>query len=86
MIVFELIGYLILGAIIGPIARFLVPGEDPMPWWGTILLGAAAAFLSGYLARIITPNNNGIPWIAAIISGVLLVLAVRFVRSRQAPS
>jgi uncharacterized membrane protein YeaQ/YmgE (transglycosylase-associated protein family) len=54
-----------------------------MPLWGTVLLGAVAAFLGGWLARIITPDNEGIPWIAAIITGVVLVLVVRFVRGRS---
>ena len=81
---FSLIGFLIAGAIIGAIARFLVPGEDPMPWWGTVLLGAGAAIIGGWLARIITPDNTGVPWIAAIIAGVVLVLIVRVVRSRSA--
>jgi uncharacterized membrane protein YeaQ/YmgE (transglycosylase-associated protein family) len=81
--IMALILYLIAGAIIGAVARFLVPGEDPMPWWGTVLLGAVAAFLGGWLARLITPDNEGIPWIAAIITGVVLVLIVRFVRGRS---
>ena len=80
---FSLIGFLIAGAIIGAIARLLVPGEDPMPWWGTVLLGAGAAIIGGWLARIITPDNTGVPWIAAIIAGVVLVLIVRVVRNRS---
>jgi uncharacterized membrane protein YeaQ/YmgE (transglycosylase-associated protein family) len=80
--VFDLIGFLIAGGIVGAIARFLVPGRDPMPWWGTILLGAAAAIIGGWLAGLITPDNRGFPWIASIIAGVGLVLIVRFVRSR----
>ncbi len=81
---FDLIGFLIAGGIVGAIARLLVPGRDPMPWWGTILLGAAAAIIGGWLAGLITPDNRGFPWIASIIAGVALVLIVRFVRSRAA--
>lgn len=80
----DLIGFLIMGAIVGAIARFIVPGEDPMPWWGTVLLGAAAAIIGGWLGGVITPDNRGFPWIAALIAGVVLVLGVRFVRGRQA--
>ena len=79
----DLIGFLIMGAIVGAIARFLVPGDDPMPWWGTVLLGAGAAIIGGWLAGVITPDNRGFPWIASIIAGVGLVLIVRFVRARQ---
>lgn len=80
----NLIGFLIGGAIVGAIARFIVPGEDPMPWWGTVLLGATAALIGGWLAGFITPDNQGFPWIGALIAGVGLVLAVRFFRNRQA--
>ena len=80
----QFIGFIIAGAIVGYVARFLVPGEDPMPWWATILLGAAAGIIGGWLGTIITPDNNGFPWIAAIIAGVGLVLVVRFVRNRSA--
>ncbi|GMQ85993.1 MAG: hypothetical protein BMS9Abin07_1564 [Acidimicrobiia bacterium] len=79
---FSLIGFLITGAVVGAIARFLVPGKDPMPWWGTVLLGAAAAIIGGWLAGFITPDNRGFPWITSLIAGVGLVLAVRFVRDR----
>jgi len=76
----EILGYLLVGVILGPIARFLVPGEDPMPWWMTILVGAIGAFLGGILAQYITPDNEGVPWIAAVVGAILLVLALRLVR------
>jgi uncharacterized membrane protein YeaQ/YmgE (transglycosylase-associated protein family) len=84
-LIWALILYLVAGAIIGAVARFLVPGEDPMPLWGTVLLGAVAAFLGGWLARIITPDNEGIPWIAAIITGVVLVLSSASFAAAAAP-
>jgi uncharacterized membrane protein YeaQ/YmgE (transglycosylase-associated protein family) len=78
-----IIGYIIVGCIVGPIARLLVPGEDPMPWWGTILLGAGGAFLGGFITDILPGDNRGIPWIASIIGAVLLVLAARVVGGRR---
>ena len=79
-----IIGYIIVGCIVGPIARLLVPGKDPMPWWATILLGAGGAFIGGFITEILPGSNSGVPWIASIIGGVLLVLLVRMVRGRQA--
>lgn len=80
----NLIGFLIAGGIVGAIARFIVPGEDPMPWWGTVILGAAAGIIGGWIAGFITPDNQGFPWIGALIAGVGLVLGVRFFRNRRA--
>jgi len=80
-----IIGYIIVGCIIGPLARLLVPGEDPMPWWATILVGIGGALIGGLLfEEIITPDNSGVPWIASVLGAVLLVLGLRFVRSRRA--
>jgi len=81
MTVGEILGFLLIGCIVGPIARFIVPGEDPMPIWMTIVLGAVGAFLGGWLlAEVITPDNEGIPWIAAILAAAALVVLVRLVR------
>ena len=81
MTIGEVLGYLLVGCIVGPLARFLVPGEDPMPIWMTIVLGAVGAFLGGWLlAEVITPDNDGVPWIAAILAAAALVVIVRLIR------
>ncbi len=77
----EVFGFLLVGCIVGPLARFIVPGDDPMPIWMTIVVGAVGAFLGGWLlAEVITPDNEGVPWIAAILAAALLVVLVRLVR------
>jgi uncharacterized membrane protein YeaQ/YmgE (transglycosylase-associated protein family) len=81
------IGFLLVGCVVGPVARFIVPGEDPMPIWMTILVGAVGAFLGGwFLAEVITPDNDGVPWIASIIGAALLVVLLRLVRRGTASS
>jgi uncharacterized membrane protein YeaQ/YmgE (transglycosylase-associated protein family) len=81
MTVGEVLGYLLVGCVVGPIARLLVPGEDPMPIWLTIVIGAVGAFLGGWLlSEVITPGNEGVPWIAAILAAAALVLLVRLIR------
>jgi uncharacterized membrane protein YeaQ/YmgE (transglycosylase-associated protein family) len=81
MTIGEVLGYLLVGCIVGPIARFVVPGDDPMPIWMTIVLGAIGAFLGGWLlAEVITPDNEGVPWIAAIVAAALLVVVARLLR------
>ena len=76
----EFLGYLLIGVIVGPLARLLIPGDDPMPWWMTILVGAVGALIGGWLAQYITPDNNGVPWIASILGAAVLVAALRLVR------
>ena len=47
------IGYIIGGAVIGILARFLKPGADPMGWIFTILLGIAGGILVGVHAYLL---------------------------------
>ena len=48
-----LIGFLVVGLVAGFIARFLVPGPDPMGWLGTLVLGLIGSFVGGTLAALI---------------------------------
>jgi uncharacterized membrane protein YeaQ/YmgE (transglycosylase-associated protein family) len=77
----EILGYLLLGLIVGPLARLLVPGRDPMGIAQTVIIGGLGSLLGGLVfQQWITPNNNGIPWIAAILGAVVLVVIVRLMR------
>src|SRR3989442_13970773 len=40
-----LIAFLVIGLVAGFIARFLVPGPDPMGWLGTLVLGLIGSFV-----------------------------------------
>ena len=42
---------LIIGLVVGAIAKFLMPGRDPGGIFITMLLGVAGAFLAGFLGR-----------------------------------
>ena len=48
-----ILGYIVGGAVIGILARFIKPGADPMGWILTILLGIAGAFIGGYVAPML---------------------------------
>jgi len=47
-LVWTIVGYSVFGLFAGLIARFLVPGRDPMGLIGTILLGVAGSFAGGF--------------------------------------
>ena len=47
-----IVSLLISGLIIGVLARFAVPGKDPLKLWQTILLGIAGSLLGGLLAGL----------------------------------
>ena len=75
----SIIGYIVVGAIVGVLARFLVPGDDPMGIIGTIVLGILGALIGGWVAGAIFPDTAGIDWIASIIAAIVLVLLWRAV-------
>jgi len=73
----SIIGYIVVGAIVGVLARFLVPGDDPMGIIGTIVLGIVGAVIGGWAAGAIFKDTAGVDWIASIVAAVLLVLLWR---------
>jgi len=48
-----LVSMVILGAIAGALARWVVPGEDPMSIAMTVALGIVGSFVGGFLGWLI---------------------------------
>lgn len=48
-----LLSLLVSGLIIGLLARFAVPGKDPLKLWQTILLGVAGSLAGGLVAGLV---------------------------------
>jgi uncharacterized membrane protein YeaQ/YmgE (transglycosylase-associated protein family) len=76
---FSIIGWIIFGAIVGVIARFLMPGRDPMGWIMTIVLGIAGSLLGGLLLGVLISGRATDPagWIGSILGAVLLLWLYR---------
>jgi uncharacterized membrane protein YeaQ/YmgE (transglycosylase-associated protein family) len=47
-----LLSLLVSGLLLGLLARFAVPGKDPLRLWQTIVLGIAGSLLGGIVARL----------------------------------
>ena len=80
MLVFLL--FLVLGGfVVGALARFALPGPDPMPWYATIGLGIGGMLVGGLIGRLLFNSTGGI--LLAILGAVLLLYAYRrFVQGR----
>jgi uncharacterized membrane protein YeaQ/YmgE (transglycosylase-associated protein family) len=79
----DIVIYVIAGAIIGALARLVVPGKQSMSIAITIALGIVAAIIGGYLWNAVFPDNDGVAWIGSIIVAVVLVfLYVRLFGSK----
>jgi uncharacterized membrane protein YeaQ/YmgE (transglycosylase-associated protein family) len=85
---FHLIGQLIVGLIVGVIARIVLPGREALPagalgWLLTALLGIAGAFIGGIIARSLWAGENySAGWIMSILGAVILLLLVRLLFGR----
>jgi uncharacterized membrane protein YeaQ/YmgE (transglycosylase-associated protein family) len=62
----------VMGLIIGAIARFLLPGPDPMSWMRTILYGIGGSFLGGMVGRVLhVPEYLGFVLSVACAAGLI---------------
>jgi len=75
---FSVISWIVFGAIVGAIARFLVPGQQSMSIVMTIVLGVVGSFVGGAISWLIfgTPTGNINPagWIMSIVGAIIVVL------------
>ena len=72
-----IIAYLIVGLIVGFIARFLMPGPDPIGVLGTIIVGIVGAVVGGYVWEALFGDNRGVAWIGSIIMAMLVLWLYR---------
>ena len=81
----EIIGTIVVGFIVGLIARALKPGNDRMGIIMTTLLGIAGAFLARYAGQAmgLYTANEPAGWIASVIGAVLLLFVVGMMRGRR---
>lgn len=71
---------LIVGLIVGALARFLVPGRDPMGCFMTALLGIGGSFLGGFISTLLWGRGEGFQpagFVLSLIGAVLLLLLYR---------
>jgi uncharacterized membrane protein YeaQ/YmgE (transglycosylase-associated protein family) len=80
----SILGYILVGLIVGLVARLLVPGRDPVGLLGTLVIGVIGAVLGGWLAGAFFQETAGVDWLASIGVAVLLVLLVRAGSRRSA--
>lgn len=75
-----IIGGLLAGIIIGPLARLVLPGRQNISIWMTILLGAVGALVGGFIADAMgVGTTEGIDWIKhAIQVGVAAVVVLLY--------
>jgi uncharacterized membrane protein YeaQ/YmgE (transglycosylase-associated protein family) len=81
----SILGTILVGFIVGLIARAVKPGNDRMGIIMTTLLGIAGAFVARYLGQAmgLYTANEPAGWIASVIGAVILLFLFAMVRGRR---
>ena len=80
--------YLIVGAIVGLLGKFLAPGDkDNIPLWLTVICGIGGMLLGGVIYRAFGGDGSaGLDWtqgIVAVVTAMVLVIIASTVTGRN---
>ena len=60
---YSIIGAIIVGLILGVLAKLVMPGKQRVPLWLTILVGIVAAIVGNYVATLLgVAETFGFDW------------------------
>ena len=85
----SLIGTLIIGLIVGAIAKLIVRGDEPAGCLITIAIGVAGSFLAFYIGKLLGWNSGHpdsllpVGFIQSVIGAVILLLIYHAIRRRR---
>ncbi|MEE6138294.1 GlsB/YeaQ/YmgE family stress response membrane protein [Mycobacterium sp. 050128] len=87
--ILHIVWLIVLGLIVGLVARLLVPGKQPMGWVATALLGIVGSYVGGTLGSIVFPPHQfdihppiQHSFLGALVGAVILLLIYKFATSR----
>ncbi len=79
-----IISTIVIGLIVGLLARFFMPGRDAMGFVLTAILGIVGAALGGWLGQVLGMYRQGEPagWIMAVIGAMVVLFVYRLIVGR----
>jgi uncharacterized membrane protein YeaQ/YmgE (transglycosylase-associated protein family) len=76
-VILDILGLIVVGLIIGALARLIKPGRQRLSIVATMLLGVAGAVIGGLIAGLLGTGDifelNVLGFIIAVIAAVLLI-------------
>jgi uncharacterized membrane protein YeaQ/YmgE (transglycosylase-associated protein family) len=82
----HLLWMIVIGLIVGALAKLIMPGRDPGGVIVTILLGIAGSVVAGLIGRAVGWYSAGQPagFIASIIGAIIILAIYRLIIGRTA--
>ncbi len=68
-----IVEWIVVGTIVGLLARLMLRSADPVGCLGTIFIGIAGAAIGGRIWEEVFGNQRGIAWIGAILAAMFLL-------------
>jgi uncharacterized membrane protein YeaQ/YmgE (transglycosylase-associated protein family) len=81
----SILGTILVGLIVGFIARAVKPGDDKLGWIMTAVLGIAGSFLASYLGSALGLYKPGdaAGFVASVVGAVILLVVYGFIKSKS---
>jgi uncharacterized membrane protein YeaQ/YmgE (transglycosylase-associated protein family) len=84
----HIIGTILIGLIVGIVAKLLMPGKDPGGWIIAIVLGLAGSFVAGFIGRSLGWYDEGeaAGFFMSVLGAMLLLFLYRVFAKRKSPT
>lgn len=81
----DLLWTLIVGLIVGALAKFIMPGKDPGGIFITIILGIVGALLAKFLGQALHLYAEGEPAgiIGSVVGAILVLMLYRMFKGKR---
>ena len=81
-----ILSWIVMGLLVGIVAKVIMPGDDPGGFFMTIILGIAGAFVGGFIARFFhlgdfTGFNLG-SFAIATVGAIVILIGYRILKKR----
>jgi uncharacterized membrane protein YeaQ/YmgE (transglycosylase-associated protein family) len=82
----HLLWELIIGLVVGAVAKFVMPGKDPGGIWITMIIGIAGSILATYIGQAIGwyQAGQGAGFIMSVVGAIVLLLIYRVIKGAAA--
>lgn len=83
-----ILGWIVVGLIVGALAKLIMPGKDPGGIIITIVIGVVGGLLGGFVSSRLFGVSTGSffdlrTWVIALIGALVLLLIYRLVAGRR---